>query len=310
MPLLTYDEFTSGAQKGGTIREDLLDFIENLSPADTPLLNNLPQVSVNAGFVEYLEDTLRAATTNAWTEGAAATDVALTVPSRSASIVQNFQEHFHVSGRQEAVTHAGLSSMLAYQGVKAAKQLKNDIERALVLGTAASGDTDTAPAMAGILAKLVDASTATQSSGTTLTETVFNDILSLAYSYNVTLKEVYGNMNIKRTINGYTTNVTRNVDAKARWQGDLIDVYDSELGSLAIFKERYFPQSATKTAYGNDFIAIDPAYFNVGWLRPVRERVLGIDGDRERRMLVGECTLIVRSGKAGVAGQEYVARIS
>lgn len=51
MPLLTYNEF-AGAQKGGSIREDLLDLIENISPHDTPLFNNLPAIKVNAGFVE------------------------------------------------------------------------------------------------------------------------------------------------------------------------------------------------------------------------------------------------------------------
>lgn len=94
MPLNTYDNFAIGsAGPGGSIREDLLDFIENLSPKDTPLYNNIGAVQVNAGFVEYLNDTLEAAQTNAWAEGAQATDVNLTVPTRGAMIVQNFQKH-------------------------------------------------------------------------------------------------------------------------------------------------------------------------------------------------------------------------
>lgn len=91
MPLLTYNEFSvGGLPKGGSIREDLMDFIENLSPADTPLYNNLGQVEVHAGYVEYLEDTLGAAAANAWAEGAQASDQALAVPTRNVSIVQNF----------------------------------------------------------------------------------------------------------------------------------------------------------------------------------------------------------------------------
>jgi len=55
MPLTTYDEFPAAVQRAaGTIREDLLDFIENISPEDTPLYNNLGQIGVNAGFVELL----------------------------------------------------------------------------------------------------------------------------------------------------------------------------------------------------------------------------------------------------------------
>lgn len=311
MPLITYDELGSGVQRAaGSIREDLLDFITNVSPEDTPLLTNLGAVSVNAGFVEFLTDSLRAAADNAFEEGAAATDKTLTTPSRSYAIVQNLQEHYHVSGRQQSVNHAGMANMLSYQGVKAMKQWRQDLERALVLGTAVSGASGTAPKMDGILAKLVAGSTATKSSGTTLSEAVFNDLLSLAYSYNVNLREVYGNMYVKRTVNGFSTNITRNIDAAARRQVNLVDVYDSEVGTVALFKERNFPQAASKTVYGNDFVAIDPDYFQVGWLRPPREYTLGKDGDRERRLIVGEATLIVRSPYGGVGGQEYVSYIT
>lgn len=308
MPLLSYDEFAAANQKGGSIREDLLDFIENVSPFDTPVYNNLGQVKVSAGFVEYLEDTLSAASVNAYKEGVAATDPALTTPSRNASIVQNFQKHYHVSGRELAVEHAGLANMLTYQGVKAMKTLKTDIENALVCGTAVTGNTDTAPQFGGLIEKISTINTS--SSGTTLTESVFNDLISLAYSYAVNLREVYCNMLVKRTINGFSTNINRQINAAERRQIDLVDVYDSEVGRLAIFKERYVPQAASKTAYGNDFIALDPDYFQVGWLRPIQEKALGLDGDRERRMLVGELTLVVRSSKGGVVGQDYVANIA
>lgn len=90
MPLQTYNEFPASSQKGGSIRENLLDFLEILSPRDTPLYNNLGSLSVGAGYVEYLEDTLNAAAVNAYIEGAPATDITLRVPTRNVSIVQNF----------------------------------------------------------------------------------------------------------------------------------------------------------------------------------------------------------------------------
>lgn len=92
MPLQTYQEFSADSPgPGGSIREQLLDVISNLSPRDTPLFNKLGSVGVKSGFVEFLTDTLDAASTNAWAEGGAATDPALTMPSRSAMIVQNFR---------------------------------------------------------------------------------------------------------------------------------------------------------------------------------------------------------------------------
>lgn len=167
MPLLSYNELGSGVQRAaGSIREELLDFIENLSPYDTPLLNSLSSVSVKAGFVETLEDTLPAAGTNANVEGSAASDPTLTTPSRNYCIIQNAQKHFQVSNRQLAVNHAGLANMLSYQEMKALKALKTDLELAITRGSAVSGTTTVAAQTAGILNSLVTYFTA--SSGTTL----------------------------------------------------------------------------------------------------------------------------------------------
>lgn len=305
MPLLTFDELGSGVQKGtGSIREDLLDFIENISPHDTPLYNNLGQMKVNAGFVEYLEDDLRAAQENAFVEGAAATDITLETPARRASIVQNFQQHYWVSKRQQAVRHAGMASMLGYQAVKHAKIMKTDIELALHRGTATSGTTSVAPKLAGLLNVL----TSTSSSGTTLTERVFNDIVTSLYSFNVNPREVYANLPVKRTINGFTSSVTRYIAANDRRQINPIEVYESEQGILALFKSRY-QLSAAPSTQGNSFVVIDPDFFQVGWLRPLQEYTLGLDGDRDRRYLCGEATLIARSANGGVAALGYVSNI-
>lgn len=307
MPLLTYDELGLGAQRGaGTIREDLLDFIENISPHDTPLYNNLGAIKVEAGFVEYLEDTLTAASVNSNQEGAAATDTTLATPSRNFSIVQNFQKNYQVSNRQLAVTHAGLSNMLSYQAMKCLKVLKTDIELALHRGSAVSGNSGVAPQFSGFLNRLT--TNMTDSSGTTLTERVFNDIVTLSYNFPVNLREVYSNMLVKRTINGFTTNTTRFIPSQDRRQVNVVDVYESEVGVLALFKSRYqLSAFSGATSSGNSWMVIDPDYFQIGWLRPVQELELGIDGDRQRRMLVGEATLIARSEKAGVGAKNHVA---
>lgn len=310
MPLLTYQEFPSGqeAGPGASIREDLMDFIENVSPKDTPLFNNLGQIKVNAGFVEFLQDTLTAATTNAFTEGAAATDVNLGTPSRNNAIVQNFQKHFWVSGRNQAVNHAGFSSMLSYQEVKKTRELKTDVELALHRGSAVTGTTDSASQLAGMLN--VASTYNTSSSGTTLTESVFNNLITLSYATPVNLREVYCNMLVKRTINGYTTNTQRFIPSGDRRQVDLVEVYESEVGVLGIFKSRYQLEAASSAVFGNSFLCIDPDFFQTGWLRPFNGHTLGKDGDRERRMIVGELTLIPRAEEAAVVGTDYVANIA
>lgn len=185
------------------------------------------------------------------------------------------------------------------------KEFKRDIELALHRGSAVTGTTDAAPQLEGLLNRL--ATYNTSSSGTTLTETVFNDIITLTFATPVNLRSVYANMFVKRTINGYTTNTQRFVPAGDKRQVDMIEVYESEQGILAIHKSRDQFQSADKTSSGNSFVVLDPSFFTKGWLRTPATKELGLDGDRTRRMVVGECTLIARSEKAGVAGTDYVA---
>ena len=306
MPLLTYDEITPN-QVGGSIREDLLDFMEILSPRDTPLYNNLGSLSVHAGYVEYLEDTLTAAAENAWAEGVAASDPILGVPTRNVSIVQNFQKHFHVSGRQSAVLHAGMSSMIAHQEMKAVREIKTDIELTLHRGTATTGNSNVAAKLNGFL-NLANAATFTSQSGTTLTEAIFNSVAAAAYNNPINLRECYLGMNLKRTVNQFTTSVTRYIPAGDRRQLDIIDVYEAEMGVIALFKSRY-QLSTTPVLGGESFIIIDPDYFQVGWLRPLVSQTLGLDGDRERRMIVGELTLIARSGNGYVGSDRLIDAI-
>lgn len=262
-------------------------------------------MSVDAGFVQYLEDSLNAAAENAYVEGQPATDPVLLTPSRNYSIVQNFQKHYWTSGRTLAVRHAGMTSAIAYQEVKAMREIKNDMELALHRGTATTGNTATAPKFRGLL-NTIDSSTFTSSSGTTLTEFVFNNIVTACFANPVNLREVYVNMKGKRSINQFTTSVTRYLPAGDRKTFDIIDVYESEQGVMALFKSRYQLDSSSLTTQGVSFCAIDPDYWQVGWLRPIVSQQLGLDGDRERRMLVGECTLIARSTKAGAGATGLV----
>jgi hypothetical protein len=309
MALTTYDELGSGVQKAaGSIREDLLDFIENLSPVDTPLFNNLSQIGVNAGFVEYLEDSLPAAAVNAFTEGAAGTDQTLATPSRNSTILQNFQKHFWITGRQDAVNHAGMASQTSYQRIKAGKNWKNDVELALHRGSAVSGTNSVAPQFNGLLNAGLSGMTA--SSGTTLTERVYNDIVTLAYAFSLNPRQVYANMLVKRTISGFSTNVQRFIEAEAKKQLNVIDVYESEQGMQEIIKSRYQLQAASVTSQGNSWVAIDPDFFNVAVLRAPQEFKLGKDGDRERYMLVGELALLVRARGAGFGATGHVANLS
>jgi hypothetical protein len=263
------------------------------------------QAGRNAGPLD-LEDTLDAAANNAFLEGVSATDPALGVPSRNYSIVQNMQKHFWVSGRQLAVRHAGLANMLSYQEMKQAKVMNLDIELAMHRGSAISGNTNVAPQFNGFL-NLGGLNQTDCATAVTLTEKVFNNLMELSYSYNCRIREVYANTVIKRTMNGFTTNVTRFIATGERKQVNVLDAYEGDFGIQAIFKSRYQLQTANRLS--GSLLAIDPDYFQVGWLRPVVTEELGKDGDRRRMMMVGELTLIARSKQAYIAATYLVPNV-
>lgn len=308
MPLLSYQEFAATSQTGGSIREDLLDYIENLSPKDTPLYNNLGAVQVSAGYIEYTEDSLAARGHNANNEGVAATDVALTTPSRLQSIVQNVQKNYQVSGRQDAINHAGMSTMLSYQEMKALAEFKNDCEHALHRGSAVTGNTATAAQFRGFLN--LAGTYFTASSGTTLTEKVFNDITTSTYTTPVNLREWYGGMFLKRTLNQFTTSVQRYLPGDGKKQIDMINVLENDVGVMTLFTSRDQLAASAIGSSGNSWIAIDPSKFQIGWLRAPKTVELGIDGDRTRKMIIGELTLITRSLKAYAGASGHVAYVA
>ena len=176
-------------------------------------------------------------------------------------------------------------------------ELRKDIELALTRGSAVSGGTNVAPQLDGMFN--ISNTLVSDHSGVTLTESLFNDILQRTFDYEVDQTQVYCGPYIKRTISAYTTNVTRNVNADSRVQVLRIDHYDSDFGTLEIFKHRYQFSGSSKTAdEANSLLIIDPSMLQTGWLQRVRREVLSRDGLRDRFQISAELTLIYRSPKA------------
>ena len=262
-----------------------------------PLLAQLRQVSVGGGYVEWPTDTLRARAKNAHVEGVAASDGPLTTPTRTFNHVQTFYDSGFVSDRQRNVTHAGTGDMLTYQERKLFLAHRNDIEHALHRGSAASGTTNVAPQLNGLLNH--SSTLLSDHSGVTLTETVFNDILQRSFDFMVNLTQAYVGPLLKRTISGYTTNVTRNIDADRRRQILAIDNYDSDFGPVEVVKSRDQINAATKTTdTANTILIVDPELMQTGWLQRTRSERLARGGIRDSFQISSELTLIVRAPQA------------
>jgi hypothetical protein len=292
----TWDEIVASTLRSNkTIREDLQDAIYNVTPAETPLLSRLQMVGVDNMYVQWLVDVYADAAANAQLEGIAFTDLDLTVPTRAANITQIFYKGGKVSDRQRAVEHAGFDDPFVYYEGKHVVEIKRDMELAIVKGSAATGDTDTANQMNGFLNFL--STNNTDQSGVTLTEKIFNDVLELVWGNTAMFpNEVYVGPQLKRTISIYSTKVTPFVQAAERRQILTTSMYESDFGTLSVNLHR---DLASAAAGANEMLVIDPNWFATGWLQPLRREILARDGKRDRYQISAELTVLFRNEKAG-----------
>jgi hypothetical protein len=303
--LQTWDEIVASTlDSDSTIREDLQDAIYNVTPSRTPLLSRLRQVGVNQNYVQWLVDAFAAAADDAWLEGIAFTAQDLTVPTRAANTTQIFYKGGSLSDRSKNTVHAGMADPISYYEGKKLISMKKNMELALVKGSAATGSSNVASRMGGFMNILSTNKTAV--SGITMTETIFNNLLELAWTNTEAMPtDVYVGTKLKRTISGYTTSVTRNISAEEKKQILTINQYDSEFGSLNI----HFHRDLANVAGSAELLCIDPNYFATGWLQSLKREVLSRDGKRDRFQISGEFTLLYGNEKAGLAASQLQANI-
>jgi len=126
-PTGTYTSFTA---KG--LREDLENVIYDISPTDTPFMSMGSRTDAIAVNHEWQTDSLSAAADNFKEEGATLTAATPSATTRVGNICQISWKTTLVTGTLDAVSKAGRKEELAYQMSKSAKELKRDMERAMV----------------------------------------------------------------------------------------------------------------------------------------------------------------------------------
>ena len=272
-------------------REDLSDIITNISPTDTPLYSMFGRTSAKATYHEWVEDELAAPGENAAVEGG---DFVIKTPTnrvRKGNYTQIFTKGYGVSGTQEVVLKAGIKSEIAYQMQKAMKEIARDVEYAIVNNLAAiAGSASTARKMGGIQAFV--STNVLDNGGTSrdLSEDLLNDGIQAAWQAGGNPDVVVCSGKQKRTISGFTTDVTRFLDAEDKRLVKAIDVYESDFGIVRIVPSRYMP---------NDRIFIlEKGRWKVAYLRPFKTEEVAKVGDRIEKVIIGELTLEARAEKA------------
>lgn len=294
----------SGSPGMQGLREDLSDFIYNLSPSDTPFTSNVGRGTADAVLHEWQTDTLAAANTaNAQFQGDdIATFTAASVTSRLGNRTQISRKEVIISGTLDAVNKAGRRTELAYQMTKRARELKIDIEAILLMNQAkVTGAAATAPKLASVLSWL---KTNTSHVGTNptgdgsdarvdgtqraFTEAMLKTVMGSVYTNSSEDLDVLmvGASN-KAVVSSFTGNAQKTVDVMEKKLVATVDVYTGDFHTIRVIPNRFMRT--------RDALLLNWSYWSVDWLRPIRQFELAKTGDAEKRLLIGEYTLTAKN---------------
>ena len=291
---------------------DIMDEIFSVAPTDTPFLSMCGQSEASQALHEWQTDELVLPGENERLEGADTTEFTSTTSTELNNRTQILSKAINVSGTAQAVRQAGVEGQYAYQMALRTKELKRDVEYALLhnklsraesgsearlmtglpcwfteggnmrLGQGGSAATSSAPAVAGTLREPSEA----ELKG--LLMDIYNaggnpDCIMMSPEIRVKMSEVL------------TGGATRMEKAEEKTVHAVIDVYVSDFGTLKLVPNRV---QAFEPYAKNCAFVLDPEYWKVAYLRGFTEEKLAKTGDSLKGHVLVECTLEARQPKS------------
>jgi len=310
------------SNQGGQ-REDLANYISNISRDMTPFLSSIGKGKATSITHSWSTDTLQTAGPNSQTEGSTFAASASPTVQKLTNDTQIFTKGIQVSGTLESVDKAGRKSEFKYQTEKRGKEMMRDLEFALVSsqvkGTASAaavtaGHTSGAVLMGGYQSFCTTSGAvaatgtldATKGTGngtnvpaitgsTTAGAFSLDDINSVLEAINgetsaapsKVMMSTANKVKFSDMVNtGTGTNVRRNIDDKGALRQS-VDMYESDFGDVEIVHNYLMGDS--------EVFIYDPSLMSVNTLRPAHLRNINEDGDSLRSYMVQEVTFEAKS---------------
>lgn len=291
--------------QGKTMVEDVTDLIINVDYESTPFYSGLAESQATNTLHQWLVDSYASSADNAQSEGYTTSYTDPTVPTRSVNIVQLFGKDVRVSFTEQRVAHYGMRDPYSYQLEKKSTELARDIEKALVAGTTASGSSGVARRLNGAIALITTNKTA-RNSGTSLSETEFNDILQGIFDSgtDISVDKAFTGASLKRVISGYTAGSTKFTRAEGKRLYNTVGVYESDFGVVSIHLEREVPT----TAGNKGILLVDSSKWRVAYLTDGRPQhiPMGLNGSAKQGVLETELTLEALNEKSSAYRAGYI----
>jgi hypothetical protein len=304
----TYDGVNS-------IREDLADVIYNISPTETPFMSNASKGTATNTLHEWQTDSLSAVAVNAQVEGDDYSGDARSATSRLTNYTQISAKAVTISGTDDAVDNAGMATQMAYQLAKMGKEIKRDMENAMVGIEQAkvAGNATTARKSASVGTWYgpsgltngpnysVGGSPSATPAGTgataiaggtnrTYTEALLKAGLLTAFTLGGEPDTVLMTASHKQLASAFAGVATKYKDASDRVSVGTTDIYISDFGEVAFVPDRF--QNSNRV----DILQMD--MWSIDFLRPFQTSDLAKTGDSDKKLLLAEWTLTAKAPNA------------
>lgn len=299
------------------VHEDLEDIIYNIAPMETYCFSNLAKSKATTVTHEWQTDTLDTpSASNAYIEGDDFSAQVINPTTRLKNYTQISRKDFVITRTANLVNTAGRKEELAYQTVLKGKALKRDIESQITQNKAATiaasnsarvsasmetwiyttnhvaatgQTTNTTPAPVSGVA----GTAGTDGTATAFVEADLKSALKQAWSQGGDTDVILMPANLKTAFDAFTGIATRFRNVNSGQQADIVaaaDVYVSSYGSHKAVLSRYMRASAV--------LCLDMSTWGLAWLDPIHMESIAKSGDSEKRMIVGEYTLVAKSPTA------------
>ncbi|NBS68460.1 hypothetical protein EBT31_06035 [bacterium] len=296
-------------------REDLTDVLTILAPEETPVLSLASKSKATATFNEWTVDSLGTPSTTGIQEGADISSYSdkFATRARLGNYVQLFRRDYMVSQLQQAVDSVG-PAKLAEAEAKSIRELKRDVEKTICSDNDRSAEDGSSVRyqMRGLGLWLSNTpgadvpsayrtpTASINGSGTTLTETVFNNLVASIFTQtgNVDALTLVAGTALRRVVSGYARNdgnTSENVYHVNQMADDkqitlAVNTYDSDFGLISVVNGNPVCLPDANRGY-----IINPNYIGVAELLSVGSTRVPNAGGGEKGFVDAALTLQVMS---------------
>jgi len=288
---------TSYVHTSKSLKEDLTDFITNISPRDTWCLTTFGRTTAKSAVHLFQTDALASAGANAAAEGAAFSFSADTGTTRLTNYTQTITKMISVSDSSNAMDHAGMKDQLSYQLQKKGLEWGRDAEYAIIVNATANiGSAGSARLSKGLIGWLASGTNTATGGTATFTgstgQTILDNLLASSWDNGAKPSYILCSAANNNKLATFTANNTRWTAAEDKAVTQALTVYRSNFGDLKIVPSTICGASASTYIFG-----LDPSLFKTAWLRPVKTVDSAKVGDSVDKAIIGEFCLESRNEK-------------